>query len=38
MLKVGETNWGSLEKVAKEKGFNDEEIIKFVEEIRNLKS
>lgn len=35
-LRCGEPIWGSLESAAKEKGFNDKEITKFVEEINNL--
>lgn len=36
-LRCGEPIWGSLESAAKEKGFNDKEISKFVEELNNLK-
>ncbi len=35
-LRCGEPIWGSLENAAKEKGFNDEEITKFVMELNNL--
>ena len=35
-LRCGEPIWGSLESAAKEKGFSDEEITKFVLEINNL--
>ena len=35
-LRCGEPIWGSLETAAKEKGFNDKEISKFVAEINNL--
>jgi len=36
-LRCGEPIWGSIDSAAKEKGFNDKEITKFVEEINNLK-
>jgi len=32
----GEPIWGTLEEAAKEKGFNDEEIDKFVNDLNNL--
>lgn len=35
-LRCGEPIWGSLESAAKEKGFNDKEISKFVDELNNL--
>ena len=35
-LRCGEPIWGSLESAAKEKGFDDEQIAKFVEEINQL--
>ena len=35
-LRCGEPIWGSLESAAKEKGFKNEEISKFVAEINNL--
>jgi len=35
-LRCGEPIWGSLESAAKEKGFNDKEIVKFVKEINEL--
>jgi hypothetical protein len=35
-LRCGEPIWGSLENAAKEKGFNDTEISKFVSELNNL--
>lgn len=35
-LRCGEPIWGSLESAAKEKGFSDQEISKFVVEINNL--
>jgi methionine synthase II (cobalamin-independent) len=35
-LRCGEPIWGTLEDAAKEKGFNDKEIVKFVHEINNL--
>ncbi|MDX1701674.1 MAG: DUF1858 domain-containing protein [Melioribacteraceae bacterium] len=35
-LRCGEPIWGSLETAAKEKGFNDKEIGKFVIDINNL--
>jgi len=35
-LRCGEPIWGSLDNAAKEKGFNDTEISKFVLELNNL--
>ena len=35
-LRCGEPIWGSLESAAKEKGFKENEISKFVVEINNL--
>ena len=35
-LRCGEPIWGSLESAAKEKGFKEKEISKFVAEINNL--
>jgi len=35
-LRCGEPIWDSLESAAKEKGFNDKEIVKFVTELNNL--
>jgi len=35
-LRCGEPIWGSLESAAKEKGFNDKEISKFVDDLNNL--
>ncbi len=35
-LRCGEPIWGSLESAAKEKGFNDSEISKFVEDLNKL--
>ncbi len=35
-LRCGEPIWGSLESAAKEKGFGDKEITKFVTEINDL--
>jgi len=35
-LRCGEPIWGSLENAAKEKGFNDTEISKFVSELNDL--
>jgi len=35
-LRCGEPIWGSLDSAAKEKGFSDKEIIKFVDELNNL--
>ncbi|MCK9256344.1 MAG: DUF1858 domain-containing protein [Bacteroidales bacterium] len=32
-IRCGEPIWGSLEQAAKEKGFDDDEIKKFVEEL-----
>lgn len=37
-LRCGEPIWGSLEQAAKEKGFSDKEIIKFVTDLNNLTS
>ncbi len=37
-LRCGEPIWGSLENAAKEKGFSDHEIVKFVTELNNLSS
>lgn len=37
-LRCGEPIWGSLEQAAKEKGFSDKEIIKFVTDLNNLSS
>ncbi|MCB0747659.1 MAG: DUF1858 domain-containing protein [Ignavibacteriae bacterium] len=37
-LRCGELIWGSLEQAAKEKGFSDKEIIKFVTDLNNLSS
>ncbi len=36
-IACGEPIWGTLEEAAKEKGFSDDEIEKFVEELINLK-
>jgi methionine synthase II (cobalamin-independent) len=36
-LRCGEPIWGTLEKAAKEKGFSDKEISKFVDELNELK-
>lgn len=36
-IRCGEPIWGTLEEAAKEKGFGDEEIRKFVEEINQIK-
>lgn len=35
-LRCGEPIWGSLENAAKEKGFNDEQITKFVLDLNNI--
>ncbi len=35
-LRCGEPIWGTLESAAKEKGFNDEDIKKFVEELNKM--
>ena len=35
-LRCGEPIWGSLESAAKEKGFNDLEISKFVDDLNKL--
>lgn len=35
-LRCGEPIWGSLDSAAKEKGFSDEEISKFIVELNNL--
>ncbi|MBD3408713.1 MAG: DUF1858 domain-containing protein [Ignavibacteriales bacterium] len=35
-LACGEPIWGTLEKAAKDKGFDDEQIAKFVKELREL--
>jgi len=35
-IACGEPIWGTLEEVAKEKGFNDEDIRKFVCDLNNL--
>ena len=35
-LRCGEPIWGTLEEAAKEKGFNEEQIEKFVVELNNL--
>ena len=35
-LRCGEPIWGSLEQAAKEKGFSDKEITKFVKELNEL--
>lgn len=37
-LRCGEPIWGTLEQAAKEKGFSDKEIIKFVTDLNNLSS
>ncbi|MCB9248123.1 MAG: DUF1858 domain-containing protein [Ignavibacteriales bacterium] len=37
-LRCGEPIWGSLGQAAKEKGFSDKEIIKFVTDLNNLSS
>lgn len=36
-LRCGEPIWGTLENAAKEKGFSDKEISKFVNDLNNLK-
>lgn len=35
-IACGEPIWGTLEEAAKEKGFNDENISKFVSDLNNL--
>ena len=35
-LRCGEPIWGSLESAAKEKGFNDLEISKFIDDLNKL--
>ncbi len=35
-LRCGEPIWGTLESAAKEKGFNDDDIKKFVEELNKM--
>ena len=35
-LRCGEPIWGTLEDAAKEKGFSDKEIAKFVNDLNNL--
>lgn len=35
-LRCGEPIWGSLEDAAKEKGFNDEEISEFVNDLNKM--
>jgi len=35
-LRCGEPIWGTLESAAKEKGFSDEDIKKFVEELNKM--
>ncbi|MCK4700209.1 MAG: hypothetical protein KAT38_07735 [Bacteroidales bacterium] len=35
-IACGEPIWGTLEEAAKEKGFNDEDIRKFVSDLNNL--
>ena len=35
-LRCGEPIWGTLEQAAKEKGFNDEDIQKFVNELNEM--
>ncbi len=35
-LRCGEPIWGTLENAAKEKGFSDQEISKFVSDLNNL--
>ncbi|MCD6565500.1 MAG: hypothetical protein J7K53_06115 [Bacteroidales bacterium] len=37
-IACGEPIWGTLEEAAKEKGFNDEDIRKFVSDLNNLNS
>lgn len=36
-LVCGEPSWGTLESASKEKGFSDEDIERFVDEINNLR-
>ncbi len=35
-LRCGEPIWGTLEQAAKEKGFNDDDIQKFVDDLNNM--
>ncbi len=35
-LRCGEPIWGSLESAAKEKGFNDDDIVKFVDDLNKM--
>jgi methionine synthase II (cobalamin-independent) len=35
-LRCGEPIWGTLEQAAKEKGFNDDDIEKFVKELNDM--
>jgi len=35
-IACGEPIWGTLEEAAKEKGFNDEDITKFISDLNNL--
>lgn len=35
-LRCGEPIWGSLDAAAKEKGFNDEDVARFVSELNKL--
>jgi uncharacterized protein Smg (DUF494 family) len=35
-IACGEPIWGTLEEAAKEKGFNDEDIRKFINDLNNL--
>lgn len=35
-LRCGEAIWGTLEEAAKEKGFDDEKISKFVQELNEM--
>ena len=35
-IACGEPIWGTLEEAAKEKGFNNEDIIRFVNDLNNL--
>ena len=37
-IRCGEPIWGTLEEAAKEKGFSDEEIAIFIDEINKLNS
>ena len=37
-LMCGEPIWGTLESAAKEKGFDDEAILKFVEDLNSLEA